>query len=88
MLTSYCIQLVAVILLSLSMLKHYRDAFARPLPTKVAKLLKLIGGLLLILSFYCVISTEYPALNSVYWLCFLSLNIGGVAFIHSKLGRK
>jgi len=70
------------------MLKHFRDAFARPLNADAAKLLKLIGWLLLTLSFYSAMRGDYPGLMSVYWLCFLSLNIAGVALIHSKLARK
>jgi len=88
MLTSYLIQLLAISLLSLSMLKHFRAAFSTSLSHNAAKVLKLIGWLLLILSFNNVIAAQHPGLMSVYWLCFLSLNIIAVALIHSKMAHK
>lgn len=88
MLISYLIQAAAVLLLSLGMLKHFRDAFARPLRDTAAIWLKLISWLLLIGAFYSAMHCEHQALMSVYWLCFLSINIVAVALIHSKLARR
>jgi len=74
MLISFIIQLIALWLLSMAMSKHFRLVFKKPLEDNKAMIFKILGWLLLIMSFF-IISNKSIAMVSVYWFSYLALNI-------------
>ena len=60
---------VAIVCLSLSMPKHFKDCCKRPLPEQWRRALKALGWVSLLLSLMLMPQT---GINYVYWCCQLS----------------
>jgi len=87
MLISFFIQLSALWVLSMAMSKHFRSVFKKPLEDNKAKIFKILGWLLLILSFF-IVSNKSIAMVSVYWFSYLALNIFIIAACNAWFSLK
>jgi len=83
MLISFFMQLVALWCLSMAMNKHHRLVFNKPLTANKEKIFRLIGWLLLLIS-YVVIAYQDTAMMSVYWCSYLSFNTLIVVLINTR----
>ncbi|PAJ75328.1 hypothetical protein CJF42_05645 [Pseudoalteromonas sp. NBT06-2] len=82
MLVSFFMQLIALWFLSMAMSKHFRSVFKRPLEDNKAKAFKVLGWILLLLS-YVIIVNKNTAMSSVYWCSYLALNIFIIALFNT-----
>jgi hypothetical protein len=78
---SLLISLASILLLSLAINKHYKDAFGRAIDKKMRVIFKVFGWCGMLLS---LILLPSEGVNYVYWLCQVSIIIMLVSFIITK----
>lgn len=79
---SYLLLTIAIVCLALSMAKHFKDSFSRPISEQQDKVLTCAGWGLLLASL-CVL--PWQGIHFVYWFCYLSVLILVVAYSLTKL---
>ncbi|MFT2091965.1 DUF3325 family protein [Paraglaciecola sp. 2405UD69-4] len=88
MLTSFFLQLLSLLCLSLAMHKHYYASFKVELSNSMKVGLRLLGVTLMVFSIGALISVNTSfTVSAVEWLVWLSVNIVLVALLHAKIAK-
>lgn len=88
MISSFLIQLVGLWLLSMSINKHFRQAFNRRLTSRLEHSLNTTGWVLLSISLWLICQLTPLPLMLVYWISVLALNITLIALLNSYQEHK
>ncbi|WDE13075.1 DUF3325 family protein [Thalassomonas haliotis] len=81
MLFSFLVQVIAIAMLVLAMHKHFKNVFNFAIKPAQSRGLKLLGGLLLAVSYYLAVAALGAPMATVYWLLLLPLSIFYMALV-------